>query len=375
MAPPEQLTFRVRKWVGGRPRTTTTYVSCLADECKDMCGPGTMYYFPTNDMSQPVKLPSAWDPAHAAWKTLRRAADPTAPRVILVLPDAARRPGGSPASTPRGDWTAVGLPLPDNFKAMFATPSGSGSAGDGSDSSTGRKSEWSRNIHSQWGDQCAITGPVGDLDNTEAAHIVSLGNEWSIRWPAIKGEYEETWRAAGQHLKKKEFRAFVMYKAAVDMPYDMACAATELNMPFNGILLRKYLHKRFDLFELSLYPSGEYMRCRAWRQPKPLRKPSDAQTAKAKAFMALDGARCVGWQDSWENARCEGWTKRLLALHHGICAVKNLGILQKQSKAERTYPLEAAQAAALQAQRLIAACVAEFEDNSLEVVAEEGGES
>ena len=148
-----------------------------------------------------------------------------------------------------------------------------------------------------------------------------------------------------------------------------------LNMPYNGILLRKYLRKRFDLFDLSLCPSGGYMWCRAWRQPKPLRKPSTAQTAMAEAFMALDGARCVGWQDSWENARCEGWTKGLLALHHGICAVKNLGILRKQSEAERTYPLEAARAAALQAQRLIAACVAEFEASSLEVVAEEGGES
>ena len=190
---------------------------------------------------------------------------------------------------------------------------------------------------------------------------MSLGNEWSIRWPAIKGEYEETWRAAGQHLKRKEFRAFVMYKAAVDMPDRMARAVTNLNVPWNGILMQHNLHSRFDLFDLSLYPSGGRMLCRAWKRPRAPRNPSRAHIIQANAFMALDGTPCPAWQRDWEDADDEQLALRLLALHHGICAVKNLGILQKQSEAERTYPLEAAQAAALQAQRLIATCVKAFE--------------
>ena len=366
VAPPEQLTFRVRKWVGGRPRTTTTYVSCLADECKDMCGPGTMYYFPTNDMSQPVKLPSAWDPSHVAWKTVRRAAT-TAPRVILVLPDAERCRNGPPASTPRGDWTPVGVPLPDHFNDMFETAS----AGDASDSTPTRESVWSHCVHSSWREQCAITGERTRLGSLEAAHIVSLGKDWANRWPTVDGgEYQETWNAASPLLKRTRFRAFVMHKAALNVADHLAAGFNNLDVPWNGILMQLYLHKGFDSFDLSLYPSGGHMVCRAWRRPRAPKNPSAADE-----FMALDGTRCAGWRKTWGYAHDEQWVRRLLALHHGICAVKNLGTLQEQSDADRKYPVEDAQAAALQAQRLIAACVKAFEATSLESDVEEGGEA
>jgi len=362
VSPSEQFTFRVRKWEGGRPQTTSTLVSCLADECKDMCGPGTMYYFPTSDMSQPVKLPSAWDPTHAAWKTLRRA-DRTAPRVILVLPDAEHRRNGSPASTPRGEWTAVGVPLPDNFKAMFETAS----AGDASDSSPTRKTKWSHCVHSSWGDQCAITGESRTLGGLEAAHIVSLGKHWANCWPTVDGgEYQQTWNAAGQLLQQTKFRAFVMHKAAWNIGDHLADGFETLNVPWNGILMLRYLHSRFDSFDLSLYQRGGHMLCRAWRRPD-----APKHASAADAFMALDGTQCA-WRDTWEHRRDEEWMRRLLALHHGICAVKNLRHLQEQKEAERKYLLEDAQAAALHAHRLIAACVMGFEARALPVVVEDG---
>ena len=355
VVPSEQFMFRVRKWEGGLVHTTTTITSSLAGECKRLCGPGTMYFFPANDLSRLVKLPSVWDPANETWWVLRRAA-PTAPRVILVLPDGERRRDGSPASTSRGDCDTVVVPLPADFNDMF-----SASAGDASTSSSDRNTEWSRNIHREWHEKCTITGKHTGSDVLQAAHIVSLGREWVTHWPAVNGEYQETWAAAGQLLKQKKFRAFLMYKAAIGMPNRMARFFRDLNVPWNGILLQPYLHKRFDLFELSLYPSGGRMLCRAWKRPRALRNPSRAHIAQGNAFMALDGTPCAAWQRTWKDADYEQLALRLLALHHGICAVKHLGILQTQSEADRKYPVEEAQAAALQAQRLIATCVKAFE--------------
>jgi len=365
--PAVQLWFRVRRWSGGSVGTLYVRISSLAEACKETCGPGTMYYFATNDMSQPVKLPPEWDPADTTWEALCRG-ELLAPRVILVLPDADR--AGSAASTPQRNRGTVGVPLPDDFSDMFATV---GTSADGA--STSQSSAWSNSIHCAWHDQCTITGGAASFDVLQAAHIVSQGNKWATQWPhTTERQYSTTWDAARRLLKQTEFRAFLMYKAAAEAPDGMAHAFGDLNVPWNGLLLQQHLHSTFDNFDLSLYPRGKDMLCRVWRRPDVNKNDSATDVARRDALVQLDGAACAAWRRRWAAADHLRWARRLLALHHGVCAVKHLLHLQKQDEADRKYPLKDAEEAALLAQSLIAASVKVFEASSLQrVVQEDGG--